>query len=175
MSVYVSLKPRVQKNQTTTRSDTRRWGAFIDVSVLSLLGLFFACASKSLPQVTLFSQNGTPVRVPVEIADTPAKRTFGLMYRQDLPKSHGMLFLFPHEEPLSFWMKNTPLPLDIIFINAAHTIVSIAANTTPFSETPIPSQGPTQFVLEVNAGFCQQHNITAGAQVELPGLQPPPT
>ena len=143
--------------------------------MLSLLGLFFACASKSLPQVTLFSQNGTPVRVPVEIADTPAKRTFGLMYRQDLPKSHGMLFLFPSEEPLSFWMKNTPLPLDIIFINAAHTIVSIAANTTPFSETPIPSQGPTQFVLEVNAGFCQQNNITAGAQVELPGLQPPPT
>ncbi len=165
-----------QQQQVTQRRALRRQRHGLFFFALSLVVLIVACSSSSsLPQVILFPQTGEPVRVAVEIADTPTKRNFGLMYRRDLPQSHGMLFLFPHEEPLSFWMKNTPLPLDIIFINAARTIVGIAANTTPFSEIPLPSQGPAQFVLEVNAGFCQRNGIAAGAQVTLPGLQPPPT
>ena len=86
-----------------------------------------------------------------------------------------MLFLFPREEPLSFWMKNTPLPLDIIFINAAHTIVSIAQNTTLFSEKPLPSDSPAQFVLEVNGGFCQRHGVAVGDQVGFPKNLPRPS
>ncbi len=70
-------------------------------------------------------------------------------------------------------MKNTPLPLDIIFINTAHTIVSIAQNTTPFSEKPLPSDGPAQFVLEVNGGFCQRQGVTAGDRVDLPVIALP--
>jgi uncharacterized membrane protein (UPF0127 family) len=132
--------------------------------------LFYACASAVTPQVVLHPQKGEPIRVSVEIADTPQKRSFGLMYRRDLPESHGMLFLFPREEPLSFWMKNTPLPLDIIFINAGHTIVSIAQNTTPFSEKPLPSASPAQFVLEVNGGFCQRHGVATGDRVEFTGV-----
>lgn len=135
---------------------------------LSALWLLCACASSSIPQVVIHPQKGEPIRISVEIADTPQKRSFGLMYRRDLPESHGMLFLFPREEPLSFWMKNTPLPLDIIFINAAHTIVSIAHNTTPFSEKPLPSGSPAQFVLEVNGGFCQRHGVAVGDRVEFP-------
>jgi len=96
------------------------------------------------------------------------------MYRRDLPELHGMLFLFPREEPLSFWMKNTPLPLDIIFIDTAHKIVSISQNTTPFSEQPLPSGSPAQFVLEVNGGFCQRHGIAAGDRVDLPAIALPP-
>ncbi|MBI3250060.1 MAG: DUF192 domain-containing protein [Deltaproteobacteria bacterium] len=138
------------------------------LSFLVFLVLSSACASSNLPQVVVYSASGTPVRVAVEIADTPTKRNFGLMYRRDLSAVQGMLFLFPREEPQSFWMRNTPLPLDIIFISAARTIVSITANTTPFSETPLPSDGPAQFVLEVNAGFCQQHGIAVGGRVELP-------
>jgi hypothetical protein len=94
------------------------------------------------------------------------------MYRQDLPKLHGMLFLFPREQPLAFWMKNTPLSLDIIFINSARTIVSIAQNTTPFSEKPLPSDSPAQFVLEVNGGFCQRHGVAVGDRMELPTSLP---
>ena len=134
---------------------------------LLVLWLLCACASSSLPQVVLHPQKGEPVRVTVEVADTPQKRSFGLMYRRDLPELHGMLFLFPREEPLSFWMKNTPLPLDIIFINTAHTIVSIAQNTTPFSEKPLPSGSPAQFVLEVNGGFCRRHGVAVGDRVEF--------
>ena len=139
------------------------------LSPFLLFALFFlhACASSSVPQVVIHPQKGEPIRISVAIADTPQKRSFGLMYRRDLSESHGMLFLFPREEPLSFWMKNTPLPLDIIFINTAHTIVSIAQNTTPFSEKPLPSGSPAQFVLEVTGGFCQRHGVAVGDRVEF--------
>lgn len=148
--------------------------SFVFPPLVSIIAALSACASSHQPQVTLYPPHGSPVRVTVDIADTPTKRNFGLMYRRDLPESHGMLFLFPREALLSFWMKNTPLPLDIIFINAARTIVSIAASTTPFSEKPLPSANPAQFVLEVNGGFCQKHGITAGARVELPNVTVPP-
>lgn len=72
-------------------------------------------------------------------------------------------------------MKNTPLPLDIIFINAGHTIVSIARNATPFSEKPLASGSPAQFVLEVNGGFCQRHGVTVGDQVEFAGVSSVPS
>jgi hypothetical protein len=97
------------------------------------------------------------------------------MYRKELPEMSGMLFLFPREEPLSFWMKNTILPLDIIFIDAARAIVSIAQNTTPFSENPLPSGSPAQFVLEVNGGFCQRHGVAVGDRVEFAGITVSPS
>jgi uncharacterized membrane protein (UPF0127 family) len=138
------------------------------------MGIWSACGShSSLGHVTLFPQQGEAVHVTVELANTEEKRQFGLMYRTDLPEMQGMLFLFPREGPLAFWMKNTPRSLDIIYINAAHTIVSIARNTTPFSEKNLPSEKPAQFVLEVNGGFCQRHGITEGDRIELPKDLPP--
>jgi uncharacterized protein len=139
---------------------------------LFTLFVLCACASSSTPHVVIHTQNGGPIRVSVEVAATPEKRTRGLMYRRDLPEMQGMLFLFPREAPLSFWMKNTPLPLDIIFINAVHTIVSIAQSTTPFSEKPLPSGEPAQFVLEVNGGFCQRYRVTIGDRLEFVGVSP---
>jgi uncharacterized protein len=132
------------------------------------LSMLYACPSSSAPQVVIYPQKGRPTHVRVEIADTPDKRQMGLMYRHELPESHGMLFLFPRERPLAFWMKNTPLSLDIIFINSAGVIVNIAGHTTPFSRRALPSGQPAQFVLEVNAGFCQQHGVVVGDRVELP-------
>jgi uncharacterized protein len=135
-----------------------------------LLALWIVAACAADPQfiVTLYPQSGTALRVNVEIVDTNEKRALGLMYRRELPELQGMLFLFPRQEPLSFWMKNTPLPLDILFIDSSLTIVGIAQNTTPFSEKVIPSDKPAQFVLEVNGGFCQRHGIAVGDRVELP-------
>lgn len=78
-----------------------------------------------------------------------------------------MLFIFPQEQPLNFWMRNTPLPLDIIYINTDYTIVSIAENTTPYSTAQIPSKHPAKYVLEVNGGFCQSQGIVAGDRVEF--------
>ena len=135
--------------------------------------LFPACASSS-PEVVVHPQTGDPIRISVEIADTPEKRRYGLMYRKQLPDQHGMLFVFPSETAQAFWMKNTPLSLDILFINAARSIVHITPHTTPFSEKPIPSGGPAQFVLEVRAGFCERHGIRRGTQVEFVRIPAPP-
>jgi len=76
-----------------------------------------------------------------------------------------MLFVFPAEESLSFWMKDTPLPLDIIFLGADRTIVTIRENTVPFSETSVPSDRPAQYVVEVNAGFAARHRLAPGDRV----------
>jgi len=171
--MQLTRRRKPQSSPTHERSACRWFCEALTLCNLSFL--LYACTSSSAPQLVVYSQNGTPIQVSVEIVATPEKRSFGLMYRKDLPESHGMLFLFPREQPLSFWMKNTPLPLDIIFINAAHTIVSIAANTTPFSEEPLPSGPPAQFVLEVNAGFCQRHDITVGSRIEMPNVLPKPT
>lgn len=141
-------------------------------SAFILAVLLAACTSS--PEVVLYSQTGDPIRVSVEIADTPEKRRYGLMYRTAMPDQHGMLFVFPSEAAQSFWMKNTPLSLDIIFINTARRIVHIAPHTTPFSEKPISSGGAAQFVLEVKAGFCEQHGIRRGTRVEFVRVPAPP-
>lgn len=141
---------------------------------LTTMLLWNACgAGTSLPHVTIIPHQGNAIEVSVEIANTEEKRQFGLMYRTDLPEMQGMLFLFPQEGSLAFWMKNTPRPLDIIYINSAYRIVSIARNTTPFSEENLPSAKPAQYVLEVNGGFCERHGITAGDRVEFPKDLPP--
>ena len=140
---------------------------FLIVIRLVSSGLLISCTSPQ-PQLILYRQSDTPLSITVEIADTEEKRALGLMYRRNLPEFHGMLFIFPQEKELSFWMKNTPLPLDIIFINASRTIVSIARTTKPYSETPIPSEQAAQFVLEVNGGFCRRHGVMIGDRIELP-------
>ena len=137
--------------------------------ILLVSCLLPACSptSSSSPQVIIHPRSGIPIHVTVEVADTQEKRQLGLMYRNELPAFSGMLFIFPQEGPRSFWMKNTPLSLDIIYINADFTIVHIAENTTPYSTAPIPSKHPAKYVLEVNGGFCQHHGIVARDRVEF--------
>ena len=107
----------------------------------------------------------------VEIADDPMERQLGLMFRTELPRDHGMLFDFVAEGARSFWMKNTPLPLDIIYARADGTIVSIAKNTTPYSTKGIPSEGPARFVLEVNAGIADEIGLVPGDRLVHPRVQ----
>jgi uncharacterized protein len=123
-----------------------------------------ACTPR--PQVVIHATRGD-VRVQVEVADTPDARARGLMYRRDLAADAGMLFIFPNESVQHFWMKNTPLPLDMIFISADLRIAGIVADTRPFSTNPLGVEAPSQYVLEVHGGFCARHGITAGDRVEL--------
>lgn len=123
-----------------------------------------ACAQR--PEVVIHSRSG-PVTVRVEVAATPDTRARGLMYRRDLGADAGMLFIFPTESDQQFWMKNTPLPLDMVFIGKHHRIVGIVADTRPFTTNPLGVGTPAQYVLEVNAGFCAQHGISTGDQVEF--------
>ena len=117
--------------------------------------------------ITIETPNGQH-RFTIELADTPGERARGLMYRRNMRTDHGMLFDFQVEQPVAFWMKNTPLPLDMLFIDATGTVVQIEADTVPFSETPVPSVQPVQAVLELNAGTSQSLGIAPGAVVRHP-------
>jgi uncharacterized membrane protein (UPF0127 family) len=120
--------------------------------------------------VVLATQSGKELSVAVEVADTPAKRELGLQFRRQLDEDRGMIFLFPAERELSFWMKNTPISLDIIFINADRKIVGIAPRTVPFSTDGLSVHAPSQFVLEVNGGYSQRNGVSVGDSVRFEGI-----
>lgn len=126
-----------------------------------------SCTGSGGPLVTVHGTQGE-VAVRVEIARTREQLSRGLMWRNELDADAGMLFVFGDSAPRTFWMKNTPLPLDIVFIDDRGTVLNVAASTTPYSESPIRSAGPARYVLEVNAGFTAKHGIGPGAKVELP-------
>ena len=107
----------------------------------------------------------------VEIADDDRERALGLMYRREMGDGEGMLFDFVIEQPASFWMKNTYLPLDMLFIKADGTIESIAERTTPLSEKSVPSKGPVRFVLEINGGLSDKLGIEPGDKVSGPAME----
>ena len=101
----------------------------------------------------------------VEFVDNDATRARGLMYRKSLAPDRGMLFDFKQERPVAFWMKNTLIPLDMIFIRADGRVLSIARNTTPLSEAPVPSGGPVRCVLEIAGGRAAQLGVLPGDRV----------
>ncbi|MFO7616516.1 MAG: DUF192 domain-containing protein [Bacteroidales bacterium] len=101
-------------------------------------------------------------RIEIEIADDDYQRELGLMYRRQMGQQQGMLFIFEEEAYRSFWMKNTYLPLDILYVDAGKRIVRIHENTPTLNEGQIPSDYPAKYVVEVNAGFCAMHNIKPG-------------
>lgn len=129
-----------------------------------------ATGCQAEPKVTITTRDGKPVSFIVEIADTPSKREMGLMYRKEMAADRGMIFIFSQESPQSFWMKNTPLPLDMIFINADKEIVGIVERAVPFSLDPRGVSTPSQFVLEINGGLAQKHGIRAGDRVGFEGI-----
>jgi Uncharacterized conserved protein len=104
----------------------------------------------------------------VEIADNDAERAKGLMYRKELPEGQGMLFDFHREQEVSFWMQNTYIPLDMVFIRADGRILRIAENTEPLSTKLIPSGGPVRAVLEVVGGTTRKLGIAPGDRVASP-------
>jgi hypothetical protein len=118
---------------------------------------------KNEGQVTITRRDGTvAVTIDVEIADTPERREIGLMGRPTMEERQGMLFVFPAEQPLAFWMKNTLLPLDMFFIDAQGEILTIHRHTVPYSEASYPSRGPGLLVLETIAGFADKYGIAEG-------------
>ena len=132
-------------------------------------------ASSSVNKAPSFRKDGqvkiltgsVPLEVDVEIADNDDTRQRGLMYRYNMEEFQGMFFVFPYEDYRSFWMKNTYLSLDIIYINANNEIVSIQKYTQPKSTYSLPSEKPAKYVLEVNAGFTDKYQIKPGDKIEL--------
>ena len=138
--------------------------------------LFGAChQAYENKELSLHFQNPNNTSSPViraELADTGEKRQSGLMYRKELAETAGMLFIFPDEAPRSFWMKNTYLSLDMIFINGANNVVAIVRKAPPFSEEPQQSGGESaKFVLEVPAGASKKWGIEIGSRMQIDGNQ----
>lgn len=106
-------------------------------------------------------------KIDIEIADIESERTIGLMHRRSMPDTQGMLFIFEREEPRSFWMRNTLMGLDIIYIKADGTIESIAKYCVPKLEKSVPSKGPALYVLEVIEGFCDIHGVEEGDKIDF--------
>ncbi|MBL8544086.1 MAG: DUF192 domain-containing protein [Hyphomonadaceae bacterium] len=125
-----------------------------------------SATEQTLPteELTIDTARG-PVRFTVEIADDDAERARGLMFRQSLADDRGMLFHFQELERASFWMRNTVISLDIIFIGPDGRILNIAERTTPYSEDPIPAAGVTRGVLEIRGGRARELGIQAGDHV----------
>ena len=111
------------------------------------------------------TQNDTVHSFRVEVAKTPAEQAKGLMFRTEMGPDEGMLFPSDYPQQRSFWMKNTVIPLDIIFIGADGRISNIAANAVPHSLEPIPSAGAAIAVLELNGGRAAELGIMPGARV----------
>ena len=146
------------------------------LGALSGLMLLAACAGAGAPTdakgdplepLTITTSSGEH-RFMVEIADDDAERQRGLMEREPLADDRGMLFQFPDVAERGFWMRNTPSPLDILYIDPRGRIVSIAKNATPQSDAVIPSNGPASGVLELRAGRADEIGAKAGDKVSHP-------
>ena len=134
---------------------------------LLLVALLPGCDAESpsgLPTTRMKLGNST---VTLEIANSPVGRARGLMHRSSMPDNHGMIFIFPDEQMQSFWMKNTRIPLDIVFINRQSTIVSIHT-MEPYTTRSTSSAAPAQFAIELNAGKASRLGLSAGQTVALP-------
>ena len=140
---------------------------FIRLATLAALALAAVAPAHALDDVKVITSTGTH-HFQVEIAADDASREKGLMFRKYLPADRGMLFEFDKEATQTFWMKNTPLSLDLVFIDGHGKVVTIAANAEPESEDIIASSAPSKAVLELNAGAAAAIGLKDGDRVEFP-------
>lgn len=118
--------------------------------------------------VILIKAEGDTLRtLDIEVADDDYQRETGLMYRDKIGTDQGMLFVFPNEQERGFFMKNTLIPLDLVYFNGDSTAISIHTNAKPLDETTLPSNGPAQFVLEVNAGLLEEWQFEVGDRFSI--------
>ncbi len=182
-------KPAKQK-ETEAKEKKKSFAKIFYVAGIVILGLiiFFSLPSKTgnkkdVPadkmkldnsaftftkhgELSFLKKDGSFItKIDIEIANNDETRTRGLMYRSSMKENQGMLFIFPREDYQSFWMKDTVIPLDMIFVNAKKEIVTIHKNTTPYSLKGYPSDEPAKYVVEVNAGFTDKYNIEIGDKI----------
>jgi len=148
----------------------RRWAALL-VLVFPFSLSAFAAGAQTLDKLEIITASGIH-EFSVELASNDAEREKGLMYRRFMPPDRGMLFDFKREEPVMFWMKNTYIPLDMIFLSRAGVVTNIAANAEPLSERLIPSGGPCYGVLELNGGAAASIGVRPGDKVRHPIFAP---
>jgi len=160
------------------KSPSSRSGFFLFGIIALMVALVFAYVYPATPAAPVFPHgnlliqraDGKKFPLAIEIASTPAQTEHGLMFRRSLPPDTGMLFLFTPDRPASFWMKNTYIPLDMLFVRADGTIVKIAARAVPFSLAPIDSDQTVRGVIEINGGAAKEWGLKTGDKVLFPAF-----
>jgi uncharacterized membrane protein (UPF0127 family) len=173
----MATKQREEQKRERLPRQRRAW--MIVLVIIIVLGVVLLLtrnrADTDMPFAPTFKKQGeltfinredkSIVTIDIEIADDESKREVGMMGRRTMEERQGMLFIFEQEEMASFWMKNTIVPLDMLFINKLGEIVTVCKNTTPFSEQSYSATAPALFVLEVNAGFADRFGIKVGDRI----------
>lgn len=173
-------KNRTQSKHSTKKSIDKKYYVIAGVLIGTIIILFvfpgILKKDNSEEVYYMFQKEGeliisdsTSVRkvvIDIEIADTDYDRQLGLMRRISMKEKQGMLFIFPAEAMQSFWMRNTLISLDMIFISSNKKIVTIHKNTKVLSDQSYPSAAPAQYVLEVNAGFTDKYNIQVEDRID---------
>ena len=118
-------------------------------------------------ELSIFKNDSLIQTIDVEFAKNEMERSLGLMYRSSMDEHQGMWFIFPEEAPRSFYMRNTEISLDIIYLDKDKKVVSIAKNARPYDETSLPSEKPAMYVLEINGGLADKWGIDKGDRVEV--------
>jgi len=185
------------KNKNTPVKETN-YGRFVLVAVLILIAGYFLITQflgkggsrelvttnttpkKEVPEpqfkkqgeLTFLSGKGKKEirKIDIEIASSDSSRTYGLMFRKSMDDTKGMLFIFDEAGPQSFWMKNTIMSLDMLFVNEDKEIVKIHKNTKPYSTDSYPSVKPSMYVVEVTAGFTEKYGIKEGDRIAFSKL-----
>ncbi|NJM83422.1 MAG: DUF192 domain-containing protein [Tabrizicola sp.] len=145
--------------------------ALIAVTLCGMAEAAFAEAACAPERVDLRWQDGRE-SFSVELADEPAERSRGLMFRESMDLSAGMLFVYESPRRAQFWMKNTLIPLDMVFADATGLVTRVHANAVPGDETPIDGGANVLYVLEINAGLAAKLGIAPGAELRHPSIAP---
>lgn len=141
---------------------------------LALVATVFAGAANAAcsdSRLELRGDWGT-ARFRVEIADDPQERATGLMNREQMSPAAGMLFVYETPQRVAFWMRNTLIPLDMVFMDETGVVQRVHDNAVPLDETPIPGGNDIQYVLEINGGMAEQIGIDVGSQMRHPVIAP---
>jgi uncharacterized membrane protein (UPF0127 family) len=145
-----------------------RWADLAGALLLALAP--FAAAAQCAPDQADIRDPDATLRFHVEVMDTAGERAQGLMNRESLPRFSGMLFVYDRPQPVAFWMKNTLIPLDMLFFDSAGRLTRIKAGAQPLDETPVPGGDAVQYVLEINGGLAAELGIELGAELRHPAV-----
>ena len=149
------------------------FAALMAVTAFLVVAPFQALALETFPVSTLtIKGEGATHQFTVEVAKSPGQQAQGLMYRRKMAADAGMVFIYPSAKPISMWMKNTLIPLDMVFIGASGGVTHIVERTTPMSQTIISSGGPAKAVLELNGGTANRLKLKTGDRVVLKDVFP---
>ncbi|MEM6728275.1 MAG: DUF192 domain-containing protein [Pseudomonadota bacterium] len=152
--------------------ETRAYGrraAKLGICALAL-SIAALAADACTPNSLVIKDDDSEARFSVEVADTMAERGRGLMFREELPLSAGMLFVYGRPRSVSFWMRNTLIPLDMLFITSDGTVARIHENAIPLDETAIFGGNNIQYVLEINGGLARQLGLEVGSVIQHPSI-----